>query len=83
MGAIPLSEVGKAIVYDAPSHSTHVAQIKKASYMKGEYPEHLKAYAANKTGLNKCPVECKGKTGLAYSACLRKCAERLGIKKRK
>ncbi|MHA1852550.1 MAG: hypothetical protein ACTSUF_03475 [Candidatus Heimdallarchaeaceae archaeon] len=74
MGAIPLTEIGKAIAYDAPSTSTHVVQIKKASYMKGEYPEHLKAYAGQ---IKDCPVKCKGKTGLTYAACLRKCAAKV------
>lgn len=74
MGAIPLTEVGKAIVYDAPSTSTHVAQIKKASYMKGEYPAHLKAFAGQ---IRDCPPACKGKTGQSYSACLRKCASKV------
>jgi len=74
MGAIPLTEVGKAIVYDAPATSIHVAQIKKASYAKGEYPEHLRPFAGR---IKTCPTECKGKTGLAYSACLRTCAGKI------
>ncbi len=79
MGAVPLSEVGRAIVYNAPSTSTRVANIKKASFDKGEYPEHLKKFSADKTGLNKCPVECKGMTGRSFTGCLKACAERLGI----
>jgi hypothetical protein len=74
MGAVPLTEVGKAIVYDAPAHSTHVAQIKKASWMKGEYPEHLKPYAGQ---IRECPKQCAGKKGLYYTACLKKCAEKV------
>ena len=71
MGAIPLSEIGKGIAYDAPTTSTHVVQIKKASYMKGEYPPHLKAFAGQ---IRECPVKCKGKTGMTYAGCLRACA---------
>lgn len=72
MGAIPLNQIGRAIAYDAPTHSTHVVQIKRASWAKGEYPSHLKPFAGQ---IRECPVQCKGKKGLDYSACLRKCAE--------
>lgn len=74
MGAIPLNQIGRAIVYDAPSTSTHVAQIKKASYMKGEYPAHLKPYAGQ---IKECPVKCKGKTGMDFAGCLRACASKV------
>lgn len=77
MGAIPLAEVGKGIAYDAPTTSTHVVQIKKASYLKGEYPSHLKPYAGQ---IRECPVTCKGKTGLDFAGCLRRCAAK--VKKR-
>ena len=80
MGAIPLSEVGKAILYTAPSTSTRVVCLKKASYPKGHFPEHLKKFAADLSGLNKCPVGCKGETGLSYSGCLRACAEKIDFK---
>lgn len=74
MGAIPLSEIGKAIAYDAPSTSTHVVQIKKASYPKGYFPPHLSKYAGQ---IRECPVKCKGKTGQTYAACLRECASKV------
>ncbi len=74
MAGIPLNKIGKAIVYNAPSTSTAIVKIKTASYEKGEYPEHLREYAADKTGISSCPIQCKGKKGLNYSGCLRKCA---------
>jgi hypothetical protein len=78
MGGIPLNQVGRAIAYDAPAHSTHVVQIKRASFMKGEYPAHLKPYAGQ---IKECPVQCKGKKGLDFRACLMKCAEKVKKKK--
>lgn len=75
MTGIPLAEAKEAIVYNAPSTSKALLKTKRPSYKKGEYPEHLKKFAADKTSLAKCPIVCKGKTGMGYSACLRTCAE--------
>jgi hypothetical protein len=74
MGGIPLNQVGRAIAYDAPTTSTHVVQIKRASWLKGEYPPHLKPFAGQ---IRDCPVGCKGKKGLDYASCLRKCAAKV------
>ncbi len=76
MGGIPLMDIGRAIVYDPPSHIKPGSFIvlKRASYPKGFYPEHLKEFNAASTGLSKCPVRCKGKKGQAYRECLIECA---------
>lgn len=85
MGGVPLMDIGRAIVYDPPSHIKpgSFIVIKRASYPKGFYPEQLKMYHARATGLNRCPKECKGKKGQSYRECLIECATRLGIRKKK
>lgn len=72
MGAIPVTEAGRGILYDAPSTSKHVVQLKRASYAKGEYPEHLKPFAGQ---IAHCPRECKGRKGRSYAECLTECAK--------
>jgi hypothetical protein len=81
MTSIPLSKIGEVIVQRAPSTSEKVFIMKRPSFPKGIVPEHLKDFKTSATGLNKCPVGCKGSTGLDYTACLRSCASKIDFKK--
>lgn len=72
MAQVPLSEIGSAVMVESPSTSDSAVTLKKASYDKGEYPEHLKEYSADKTGLSDAPSKCEGRTGKDFTACLRK-----------
>lgn len=74
MAGIPLKDIERAIVYNAPTTSTALFKIKRASYMKGEFPEHLKKYAGQ---IKDCPVKCKGKKGSSYRECLTECAKKV------
>ena len=48
--------------------------VKKASYMKGEYPAQLQPYAGQ---IADCPVECEGRKGQDYRECLKACAAKV------
>lgn len=68
MAGIPLDEVGSAIAYKCPPTSDDVVCIKRASYQKGEFPEHLRQYAGQVAGAAQA---CRGKKGSSFTACLR------------
>lgn len=76
MAGIPLSDVGRAIIYLAPSTSTRLIALKRASYAKGEFPPHLQKFAGQ---VKAAPKACKGKKGQSYRECLIK--ETAGLKK--
>ena len=79
MAGIPLSDVGKVIVYKPPAHArnTFGLYFKRPSYEKGEFPEQLRPYAGQ---IRECPVSCKGRRGQQYRECLKVCAAK--VKKR-
>ncbi len=82
MAGIPLSEAGNAILYRPPATGrTQIfgAYAKTPSYLKGEFPEHLKAYAGQ---MASCAKECKGKKGQNFRFCLKRCALSKGITKK-
>lgn len=79
MAQIPLNDAGSAVVQEAPSTSDSTITLKKASYERGEYPEHLRQYAADKTGLASAPQKCEGKTGKDFTACLQREADDMGL----
>ncbi len=76
MAGIPLNEIGKAILYLAPTTSTRLVAIKRASFAKGETPSHLKPFLGQ---VKAAPKACKGKKGQSYRECLIK--ETAGLKK--
>jgi len=61
----------------------YILVLKKRSHKKGETPEHLKEFSADKTGLSICPIRCKGKKGIEFALCMKECAKELGITKKK
>ena len=76
MAGIPLSEMSRVIVYRPPAHIKpgSILVMKRPSFEKGEFPEHLRPYAGQ---IRECPVMCKGRKGQAYRECLIKCAAKV------
>lgn len=74
MGAVPLGAPG--ILYDAPAHAKPgtIVVLKRPSYMKGEWPEHLRPFAGQAKA---CPVKCKGRKGQSFRLCMLECAKPL------
>ena len=84
MPGIPISEIGKCIVYRPPSHARNPfgMYFKHPSYFKGEYPEQLKPYrgkiahCAKECGTDRVTGRGKHLKGQAYRLCLKACALR-------
>lgn len=62
------------VLVKAPTHKSDPGQIvmvKKASYLKGQYPKQLEKF---KGQIKECPPKCAGQTGQGYRLCLMTCA---------
>ena len=70
MAAFAVQGIPGVIAYLRPSHARPDApllMIKRPSYPKGFFPEHLRAFAGQAKA---APRACKGRTGQGYRLCL-------------
>lgn len=81
MAAFAVQGVPGVIAYLRPSHARPDApllMIKRPSYPKGFFPEHLRPFAGQ---ARHAPAACKGRRGQGYRECLIR--ETAGLRRRR